>query len=123
MRVIRLILTTFVLLAVLPWGAYAARFAVTPPTAEAQSTLYGGACGAAVAAECLTAARDATVMPPPRRCHGPALPGAPCGPDAVLGQAVVTPQAHHTTVPAPRDTTVALSGRALRPNLGPPRIS
>ncbi|AUH34057.1 hypothetical protein CUV01_12225 [Paracoccus tegillarcae] len=77
--------------AVLPWGAYAAVWA--NPTPVAASAEVG-----------LTAPTDpaADFVMSPRRCHGPALPGAVC-----VGDGLMLPGA---SLPVSRDT----SGR-LRP--------
>ena len=128
MRVIRLIFITILVLAVLPWGAYAARFGLAPAhpaipaAAEAQIRGAKAACGIVAVVTCHAAAQDAAVVVPPRRCHGPALPGAPCGPDAVLAQKQATPAVHRSLLPRLRDKFALPIGRALRPDLGPPRI-
>ncbi|TRW98406.1 hypothetical protein FNJ84_06420 [Paracoccus sp. M683] len=95
MRDIRhIILSLLLILAVLPWGAYA--------RASGMAAAVGASVAMRGAGQAVTYVQPAPAKPrpvfvaPPRRCHGPAIPGFIClGDGLVLGGAVVT--ARHVT--------------------------
>jgi len=68
---IRLISVLTLILAVLPWGAYANRM---PSASEDRAVVVASAAGAVAEAE--------------RRCHGKSLRSGPCGMDTILPRAI-----------------------------------
>lgn len=120
---LRSLLLAFLVVAVLPWGAYAADFggaaqpALAGPSPVAAAPLLSDAGdGTRVRLSGTPAAHAAVSL-----CHGPAIPGSPCNPvPGVLPPAPVLPDAAARAAPFPAS---AVPGRDLNPaqDLPPPR--
>lgn len=76
MKPLRALLLVLLVVAVLPWGAFASAHAVPVPgdTQRDASTQIMD----------IPTQNEAAAIGLQRRCHGPALPGSPCQPDHVL---------------------------------------
>lgn len=78
MQVLRPFFALFLVLALLPWGAFAGK-APAIKTAPQSALVQTGAGGS----EAFAAAQSDTRLEAPKRCRAPVLPGSPCNP--VLG--------------------------------------
>lgn len=78
MRFARPVLTFLLLVAMLPWGAYAGSHGAALPDADFLASVASDGTAAA------DLEQATQVVLAAKRCRGPALPGASCGPDVGL---------------------------------------
>lgn len=95
MRILRAICVMALCLAVLPWGAFAAHVS-QPDRGD-------------VSVQTIAHTEEGATLTATRRCHGPALPGAPCHPDPGL-----LPAGIQGPLPEGGDALQRMTGAAMR---------
>ncbi|MEI4473287.1 hypothetical protein [Frigidibacter sp. MR17.24] len=128
MRLHVLALHLTVILLMLPWGAFGQRHAMPGAAPATPAVVAERAQAPAVASAVATAATSAAVptvtkVAQVRRCHGPALPGAPCG--LFLPPAAVAPPLPYLAARRIGPDAAARAPRdpALSPPRRPPRLA
>jgi len=107
MLIVRCCLLLLMLTALLPWGAYSARFVSGDP---AVLTLE-------------TADEAERVSPATRKCRTANLPGSPCGPDLVEPSGIAASHAPAIIRTVYGRGAWSAVERVQRPPTGPPRLS
>jgi hypothetical protein len=109
MSLVRPIIACVLILAMLPWGAYARTFGPAHVRGQIEvgdQTVWQTADVVVTAVQALSDAADEAVVSATKRCRAAGLPGSPCGPDlrlpsemavmpAIRVSAVVYPVAQH----------------------------
>lgn len=116
MKQMRALFLIVLMIAVLPWGAFAAG-----PTLGGTAQAMPPLVKAEIAVMMVAVPDDAPGLTPQRRCHGPALPGSVCHPDQIVLPATVPVSARQSQTVHGLYADIRLRGIRLSGALDPPR--
>lgn len=118
MQVLRPFLALFLVLALLPWGAFTGKATVI--SSAPQSALVQAGAGGS---EVFAAGQNETRLEAPKRCRAPVLPGSPCNPvPGLLPDTITLAQSQEATHPR-ASADLAAVGYNPAPPRWPPKPS